>query len=386
MLKLRITFALLFILLAGGRVVAQPVYYNTSSSTVSLNTLDSVGTNGSPNTTLLTATGVDFNHINRCTSVAVDTLNGRLFLVDGLANAIFSANINGTSPTLVKNGLTSFPTDLALDVLNQKIYFTTSSTIANNSTVQRMDYTGSNNVTLFTAAGGAGAYRCTAIALDLLHSKIFLADAGTNKIWSMSLTGSGLAALASTTNAVPTGVAVDVTNQLVYFTVGSPVQSSNRIQRVGYNGTGLTTLFAASGGVQRCTALDLDVPHSVMYLSDAGANTLWKIPLGGGSATTVVSGLPATAKKIRWYSGPNTRPAPQVASIQVSGTNVTLIATNGYIGGTYYILTSTNLNTPLAQWLPVLTNVLPATGNFSLTTSNSFSRNTPGRFYILRVQ
>ncbi|HXI70857.1 MAG TPA: hypothetical protein VNN22_10935 [Verrucomicrobiae bacterium] len=386
MLKLRITFALLFILLAGGRVVAQPVYYNTSSSTVSLNTLDSVGTNGSPNTTLLTATGVDFNHINRCTSVAVDTLNGRLFLVDGLANAIFSANLNGTSPTLVKGGLTSFPTDLALDVLNQKIYFTTSSTIANNNTVQRMDYTGSNNVTLFTAAGGNGVYRCTAIALDLLHSKIFIADAGTNKIWSMSLTGSGLAALASTTNAVPTGVAVDVTNQLVYFTVGSPVQSSNRIQRVSYGGTGLTTLFTASGGVQRCTALDLDVPHSVIYVSDAGANTLWKIPLGGGSATTVVSGLPATAKKIRWFSGPNTRPAPQVASIQVSGTNVTLIATNGYIGGTYYILTSTNLNTPLAQWLPVVTNVLPATGNFSLTTSNSFSRNTPGRFYILRVQ
>jgi len=386
MLKLRITFALLFILLAGGRVVAQPVYYNTSSSTVSLNTLDSVGTNGSPNTTLLTATGVDFNHINRCTSVAVDTLNGRLFLVDGLANAIFSANLNGTSPTLVKGGLTSFPTDLALDVLKQKIYFTTSSTIANNNTVQRMDYTGSNNVTLFTAAGGNGVYRCTAIALDLLHSKIFIADAGTNKIWSMSLTGSGLAALASTTNAVPTGVAVDVTNQLVYFTVGSPVQSSNRIQRVSYGGTGLTTLFTASGGVQRCTALDLDVPHSVIYVSDAGANTLWKIPLGGGSATTVVSGLPATAKKIRWFSGPNTRPAPQVASIQVSGTNVTLIATNGYIGGTYYILTSTNLNTPLAQWLPVVTNVLPATGNFSLTTSNSFSRNTPGRFYILRVQ
>jgi len=221
---------------------------------------------------------------------------------------------------------------------------------------------------------------------DSLSAKIFLADAGTNKIWSMSLTGSGLAALASTTNAVPTGVAVDVTNQLVYFTVGSPVQSSNRIQRVSYSGTGLTTLFTASGGVQRCTALDLDVPHSVIYLSDAGANTLWKIPLGGGSATTVVSGLPATAKKIRWFSGPNTRPAPQVASIQVSGTNVTLIATNGYIGGTYYILTSTNLTTPLAQWLPVLTNVLPATGNFSLTTSNSFSRNTPRQFYILRVQ
>jgi hypothetical protein len=76
-----------------------------------------------------------------------------------------------------------------------------------------------------------------------------------------------------------------------------------------------------------------------------------------------------------------------VTSIQLSsGTNVVLNATNGYIGGTYYILTSTNLAAPLAQWQTVLTNILPATGNFSLTTSNGFSKTTPKRFYILQVQ
>lgn len=384
MFNLRLTLGcLMFCLLAGARVQAQPIYFNTSSSVLSSNTLDSVATNGTGKATLLTATGVDFNHVNRCTSVAVDALNGKLFLADGLANAIFSANLDGTSPTLIKNGLTNFPTDLALDVLNQKIYYTTSSTIQSNNTVQRMDYTGSNNTTLFTATGGS---RCTAIAVDVPHSKIFIADAGTNKIWSMSLTGTGLTALATATNAIPTGLALDVTNQQVYFTVSSPVQSSNLIQRVSYNGSGLVTLFTASGSVQRCTALDLDVSHAIIYLSDAGANTLWRIPLGGGSATTVLSGVTATAKKVRWFSGPTTRPPPGLTGIHLSGTNVVLNATNGFIGGTYYVLTSTNLALPLSQWLPVFTNVLGASGNFNLTPTNALNSRPPRQFYILQVQ
>jgi hypothetical protein len=43
------------------------------------------------------------------------------------------------------------------------------------------------------------------------------------------------------------------------------------------------------------------------------------------------------------------------------------------------------VTTPLSQWLPILTNVLGASGNFTLTASNSFSLNTRQRFYILEV-
>jgi hypothetical protein len=238
---------------------------------------------------------------------------------------------------------------------------------------------------LFTATGGSGAYRCTAIAVDVPHSRIFIADAGTNKIWSMSLAGAGLTVLATTTNAVPTDLAVDVTNQLVYFTASSPVLNSNRIERVSYSGSGLTTLFTASGSVRRCTALDLDVPNATIYLSDAGSNTpaLWRIPLAGGSATSLLSGLPATAKKVRYYSGQTTRPPPALTGISLAGTNVVLNATNGFVGGTYYVLTSTNVTTPLSQWLPIFTNVLGASGNFTLTATNGHA---PHQFYILRVQ
>ena len=380
---------LAFCLLAGWRAESQPIYYNTSSTTLSQNTLDSVSTNGSGNATLLVATGIDLNKLNRCTAVAVDALNGKLFLIDGAANTLWSVNLNGSGLALVKSGLTNFPTDLSLDVLNEKIYYTTSSTIQGNNTVQRIDYTGNNNTSLFIAGGpspGNGVSRCTAIAVDVFNSKMFVADAGARKIWSMSLTGTGLTALATTINSTPTGLALDVTNQQAYFTFSSPVQGQNLIQRVNYNGSGLVTLFTASGSVQRCTALDLDLAHAIIYLSDAGANTLWRIPLGGGSATTVLSGLTATAKKVRWFSGPLTRPPPGLTGINLSGTSVILDATNGFVGGTYYMLTSTNLALPLSQWLPIFTNILGASGNFTLTATNALISNAPVQFYVLQVR
>lgn len=394
MLNLRLTLTLVLCLYAGRPALAQqPIYYSASSATLSLNTLDSAATNGSGRSVLFTATGSGANDVNRCTAVAVDGLNGKLFFVDAQSNTLWSINLNGSSSSLalVKTGLPSYPTDLALDVLNRKIYYSTSSTIQDNNSIHSVDYSGSNDAILFTAAGasGNGVSRCTAIAVDTVNSKIFLADAGAQKIWSMSLAGTGLTPLAaSATNAFPTDVAVDPAHQEVYFTVSSTVQSANLIQRVNYNGTGLATVFAASGSVQRCTALDLDVPDSTIYLSDAGpvTPTLWRIPLGGGTAMSVLSGFGATARKVRWFSGPTTWPPPGLAGIQLSKPNVVLSATNGYIGATYYVLTSTNVNAPLSQWLPIYTNILGASGSFSLTVSNSLDPHLPRQFYILRVQ
>jgi hypothetical protein len=100
----------------------------------------------------------------------------------------------------------------------------------------------------------------------------------------------------------------------------------------------------------------------------------------------VLSGLTATAKKVRWFSGVTARPPPWLAGIQRSGTNVVLNATNGFAGGTYYVLTTTNLNAPLNQWLPVYTNVLGASGSFTLTVSNALASQLPWQFYVLRVE
>ncbi len=380
-----------FLFVGGWTFAQQPIYYNSSSAALALNTLDSIATNGANRSILLGASGPILNGVSRCTAMAVDGLNGKLFFVDDLANALWSVNLDGTGLAQVEAGLPGFPTDIALDVLNRKIYYATSSTIQNNNTVHCVNYTGTGDSTIFVAGGpsGNGASRCTAIAVDPSAARIFLADAGAQKIWSMSLAGTGLTQLAvSTPSSFPSDVDVDPVQEQVYFSCSSTLQGENVVKRVSYSGTNQVTLFTASSNVQRCTALALDVADSSIFLSDAGpgAPAIWRIPLDGGNASLVSAGLPATAKKVRWFPGPSTRPPPGLDGIQLSGSNVILNATNGFIGGTYFVLTSTNLSTPLSGWAPLFTNVLGVSGGFSLTLSNSFMAHDPSRFYLLKVQ
>jgi hypothetical protein len=77
---------------------------------------------------------------------------------------------------------------------------------------------------------------------------------------------------------------------------------------------------------------------------------------------------------------------PGIISVSRSGTNLVLNATNGVFGGTYYVLMSTNLTLPFSQWASVATNVLSASGNFTITVTNTVTLKVSQRFYILEEQ
>jgi hypothetical protein len=133
--------------------------------------------------------------------------------------------------------------------------------------------------------------------------------------------------------------------------------------------------------------MDLDLAHDDIYLSDARANALFQIPLSGGSATPILTGLPATAKRLRFYAGTQSEfSVPLLMSFSVARTNLTLNVAKGVAGETYYVLTSTNLTAPLSQWSPIASNLLTANGLFSIVATNAVSSKTPRQYYILRVQ
>jgi hypothetical protein len=71
----------------------------------------------------------------------------------------------------------------------------------------------------------------------------------------------------------------------------------------------------------------------------------------------------------------------------VGGTDVMITATNGQSAGTYYLLGSTNVATPLIQWQPLATNVIVTNGSavngFTFTGTNAVSVGNPQEFYIL---
>ncbi len=74
---------------------------------------------------------------------------------------------------------------------------------------------------------------------------------------------------------------------------------------------------------------------------------------------------------------------PVFGGIMPSGTDVILSGSGGIAGGTYYVLTSTNLASPRELWIPVFTNQFGPAGEFSIT--NVFEPDTPARFYLLQV-
>jgi len=75
-------------------------------------------------------------------------------------------------------------------------------------------------------------------------------------------------------------------------------------------------------------------------------------------------------------------PTPHITGISVSGTTLTISATNGANGGQYVLLGTTNLTLPLSQWTPILTNNFNGSGNLNLST-NIINPAVPHQFYIL---
>ena len=63
------------------------------------------------------------------------------------------------------------------------------------------------------------------------------------------------------------------------------------------------------------------------------------------------------------------------------GTNLVLSGAYGWPGHAYYILTSTNLALPVANWAPLATNPFDPYGNFRFT--NGVDPRKPGLFYLL---
>jgi len=104
---------------------------------------------------------------------------------------------------------------------------------------------------------------------------------------------------------------------------------------------------------------------------------------GGGIASGATAGLQISSGELYLeVSGGSTPSQPHITGFGLSGTTLSLTATNGSVGGRFVLLQSTNVTTPLAQWTPVLTNAFDGSGNLNLST-NVINPLSPQEFYIL---
>ena len=76
-------------------------------------------------------------------------------------------------------------------------------------------------------------------------------------------------------------------------------------------------------------------------------------------------------------------PSPVIGSPAVKNGKLVFSGTNGTAGAYYYLLTSTNLAAPAANWTRLLTNQFDSSGNFSVTNPPATNRQS---FYRLQLQ
>lgn len=134
---------------------------------------------------------------------------------------------------------------------------------------------------------------------------------------------------------------------------------------------------------------------AVLQLNNLATNAVAGLVLGGvaqpngiynnANAPTYITGLGALQVGPAGPIAPTNSPTItqfSLSNVGPSGGNVVINGTNGDIGATYYLLTSTNLTTPLPQWEVVSTNIATTTA-FSFTGTNAMTAGAKQQFYIL---
>jgi hypothetical protein len=182
---------------------------------------------------------------------------------------------------------------------------------------------------------------------------------------------------------------------------------------------GITTGSNSTGTIAATNAIALN-GTTVIKLKGAGTNDVIKstgsaIAYGGTLSLVNISGSPLAAGNsfqifsAAGYSGSfaNITPAtpgpglvwdtrqlnsgklgvvqqPIINSITTTGGNLIFGGANGVANAGYYVLSSTNLTTPLSNWVVMATNHFDLSGAFSFT--NAIKTNAPNQFYLLQSQ
>jgi alpha-galactosidase len=160
----------------------------------------------------------------------------------------------------------------------------------------------------------------------------------------------------------------------------------------GATGTGAGNIFVRQDGETWCLAVfnyTGSASNETVNLNSAGlppetfiATNLWDGTTSLATNTLNVSLNAGQAKLFRLAM--NNAPQPKFVMVSPgSENNFVFSGTNGIPNWNYYIITSTNLTSPGAQWQIVGSNTFDTNGNFSFTNSHG---SNSGQFYLLKLQ
>lgn len=125
-------------------------------------------------------------------------------------------------------------------------------------------------------------------------------------------------------------------------------------------------IATASGGITNFSADKFTVDASAFANDLAGGK--FSVATNGDSLLLVFTSRP---------------PPPEFGQIVFDGVNLEFRGTGGVTGGSYVVLTSTNLTLPVGQWTPVSTNLFGDGGSFDFT--NAVISGASQLYYLLKL-
>ncbi len=203
--------------------------------------------------------------------IALDLVNNKMYwcTLDGIGRS----DLNGDNVEYLPVSNANAPVAIALDLTNGKIYWTE----FNGNKVRRANLDGTLTEDLVTT----GNYK-TGIAVDPAGGKVYWGELMLG-ILRADLNGSNAESLVSTDVRDPSGIALDVGAGKMYWTDAS---FSAKIRRANLDGSGVEDLVTTGLLLPRGIALDLD--SGKMYWTDSDADKIQRANLDGTAVETLI--------------------------------------------------------------------------------------------------
>lgn len=286
------------------------------------------------------------------------------FVVDGWNHQmVFSASNTYSGPTIIGDGPQVALTGSGSITHSSLIFFG-----GNNAGSVHLDATGRADQSLTLASGQTLGGIGQVAGMLTVGVGATLAPAGTNTTIGITTGQNTTGTISATGNIALNGTTAiklngNGVNDAVTSTTGSiALGGTLSLQNVS------ASPLAAGDSFQIFNAGSVTASFASITPATPGAGLAWNTNQLSAGIISVVS---------------TSVSQPVINSTVISGGNLIFSGTNGTASGTYYVLTSTDVATPLSSWTPIATNTFGPGGGFSVT--NAINLATPKRFYVIQL-
>lgn len=310
------------------------------------------------------------------------TLNGVAHILVGDADRVLTNVVSG-------------PGGFVYDGFNHQMVLSTSNTYTGPSVIgdgEKVALTGNGSIS-HSSLIFFGGNNASSVHFDVTgRSDQTLTLASGQTLSGIGTINGGLVVAAGATLS-PSG-----TNTTIGITTGAnstgTISASNAIVLQGttilkLNGSGVNDQVQTGAGITFGGALNL-VNVSGTPLANGNSFQIASAASYSGTFTSITPATPGAGlawdtsqlNTLGFLNVVSASSQPVIGSTRVSGGNLIFSGTNGVANGSYVVLTSTNVATPLTNWTALMTNTFDGTGAFSVT--NAITPNVPDQFYIIK--